>query len=134
MYGGNFGESSIASNCPASRYFFVLSFSNFSEAELMQYRMPPASLGPSSNTWPKCASHRAHFASVRIIPWLASDSSSTLPGASGAVKLGHPVPDSNFFFDSNSGCPQAAQTYVPDSFASQYFPVNGGSVPFCRIT
>src|ERR1019366_1904679 len=91
--------------------------SNFSEVELMQYLMPPAS-GPSSNTCPRCASHRLHFASVRTIPWLASDSSSTLPSAIGAVKLGHPVPDSNFVFDSNSGCPHAAQTYVPASFAS----------------
>ncbi len=44
-----------------------LSASNFSEAELMQYRSP-VGFGPSSNTCPKCASHLLHFTSVRFIP------------------------------------------------------------------
>jgi hypothetical protein len=37
---------------------------NIIATEFMQYRNPVGS-GPSSNTWPRCASHRAHFTSVR---------------------------------------------------------------------
>jgi hypothetical protein len=35
------------------------------------------------------------------------------------VKLGQPVPESNFVVESNSSAPQAAQRYTPSSWASQ---------------
>src|SRR5262245_20198821 len=47
----------------------------------------------------------------------------------GSVKLGHPVPDSNFVFASNSSAPHPAQRYTPSSWQFQYLPVNGRSVP-----
>jgi len=40
---------------------------------------------------------------------LLSEASSTLPSATGAVKLGQPVPDSNFVSDPNSSWPQQTQ-------------------------
>ena len=42
--------------------------------------------------------------------------SSTAPG-SGSLKLGQPVPLSNFFFETNSFCPQPAQVKVPERFS-----------------
>jgi len=39
----------------------------------MQYRTP-VGCGPSLNTWPRCASHKAQFTAVRTIPKLASRS------------------------------------------------------------
>jgi hypothetical protein len=40
---------------------------NFSDAEFKQYRSP-VGRGPSSNTWPRCPSHRVHRISVRTMP------------------------------------------------------------------
>jgi hypothetical protein len=40
---------------------------------------------------------------------LASVSVSTLSGATGLVKLGHPVPESNLSSESKSGFPQHTQ-------------------------
>src|SRR6516165_4587861 len=60
---------------------------SFSAAELMQYRRPVGS-GPSLKTWPRWPLHFEHNTSVRIMPWLRSDSSSTWLSAAGCVKLG----------------------------------------------
>src|SRR3954471_6246071 len=51
----------------------------------------------------------------------------------GSVKLGQPVPESNFVPELNSSLPHAAQRYIPSSFECTYLPVNGGSVPCRRI-
>ena len=47
-------------------------FSNFSAAELMQYRWPVGS-GPSSKTWPRCPWQRPQCTSVRTEKRLRSD-------------------------------------------------------------
>src|SRR5690606_28624199 len=46
----------------------------------------------------------------------------------------HPQRLSNLVFDSYSGALQRRQMKVPGSFRSLYSPVNGRSVPLCRIT
>ena len=56
----------------------------------------PLGGGPSGNTWPRCASHTLHVASIRCMPWLVSRWYATTSGVNGAVKLGQPVPLSNF--------------------------------------
>ena len=53
----------------------------------------------------------AHHAVAAVLRW-----SSTAP-ATGSLKLGQPVPLSNFFFDLNSGWSQPAQTNVPGRFS-----------------
>lgn len=116
-----------------SQAFLIFAGSMFNAAELMQNRSPVGA-GPSSNTCPRCAPQRLHITSVRRIPWLVSVSNFTLFAASGAQKLGHPVPDSNFSLEVKSGCPQQTHTKVPGSCESQYLPVKGGSVPFSRVT
>ena len=50
------------------------------------------------------------------MPWLLSVVVSTEP-ATGSLKLGQPVPLSNFYFEVNSGCPQPAQEKVPWRFS-----------------
>ena len=45
-------------------------FPNSILTELMQYRMPPWSLGPSGNRWPRCPPQEAQRISSRIIKWL----------------------------------------------------------------
>src|SRR2546423_72514 len=52
----------------------------------------------------------------------------------GDVKLGQPVPESNFVSDANKAAPQAAQWYIPSSWLWTYLPVNAGSVPLRRNT
>src|SRR4051794_39058882 len=99
----------------------------------MQYRNP-VGLGPSSKTCPRCASHLLHKTSTRRIPWLKSVSVVTFSAATGAQKLGHPVPDSNFVSELNSLFPQQTQRYIPLSCRSWYLPVNAGSVPLLRAT
>ena len=83
---------------------------NRSDAELMQYRRPPPSLGPSVNTWPRWLSPLAERTSVRIIRWEKSRFSMTLPLSTGLVKLGQPVPLSNLSTDANSGSPETTST------------------------
>jgi hypothetical protein len=107
-------------------------FTNFNDPELMQYRKPVGS-GPSSNTWPRCASHKAQFTAVRTIPKLVSRSVRTFSSAMGAQKLGHPVPDSNFVSESNSAFSQQMHRYSPFSCRFQYFPVNAISVSAFRV-
>ena len=46
---------------------------------------------------------------MRVIPWLLSSCSSTASAIAGSVKLGQPVPESNFASDLNSSLPQAPQ-------------------------
>lgn len=57
-----------------SPYYF---FSNSSDAELMQNRLP-VGRGPSSNTCPRCASHLEQSTSTLRMLWLVSSSSATL--------------------------------------------------------
>ena len=75
--------------------------------------MPPASLGPSGNTWPRCDPQRLQVTSVRCIPCELSSISSTAAAVAGSVKLGQPVPESNFVSEENRSAPQAAHWYVP---------------------
>src|SRR5580704_8179952 len=98
----------------------------------MQYRSP-LGFGPSGNTWPKCPPQRAQCTSVRAMPKLRSVVVPTAVG-SGAKKLGHPVPLSNFVDDSNSGEPQAAQAYMPARCSLLSGLVPARSVPCWRIT
>jgi hypothetical protein len=59
------------------RRFYLASLSlNFREAEFMQY-LRPVGLGPSSNTWPRCASHRLQCTSMRFMKKAKSFSFST---------------------------------------------------------
>src|SRR5271154_1733468 len=101
--------------------------------ELMQYRIPVVSRGPSGNTWPKWPPHLAHVTSTRRIPYVVSSWFCTLPSMAWS-KLGHPQCESNFVPDVNNWFPHAAHTYVPSSLLLTYLPVNAGSVPFCRST
>jgi len=50
------------------------------------------------------------------------------------VKLGQPVPDSNFVSEEKRWLPQQTQTYRPSFLQSWYFPVKAGSVPSFRAT
>jgi hypothetical protein len=50
------------------------------------------------------------------MPRLSSRDSITASRSIGSQKLGHPVPDSYFVSDLNSGAPQPAQRYTPGSF------------------
>src|SRR4051812_18151468 len=68
------------------------------------------------------------------MPCERSSRSSTASATAGSVKLGQPGPESNFVSEENSSLPQAAQRDIPVSFEKLYFPVNGGSVPWRRIT
>src|SRR6201994_4693227 len=63
-----------------------------------------------------------------------STCSATLPSATGLENDGQPQPASNLVSDSNSGVPQPMHRYVPSASWFQYSPVNGRSVPFCRVT
>jgi hypothetical protein len=60
----------------SSDYYFSLAGLKSRAAEFMQYRSPVGA-GPSSNTCPKCASHRAQRTSVRTIPYSVSRCSVT---------------------------------------------------------
>jgi hypothetical protein len=75
----------------------------------MQYRSP-VGLGPSLKTWPRWASQTLHRTSVRFMKKLESVFVSTLLSEMGAVKLGHPVPDSNLALELNRSLPQ--QTHL----------------------
>ena len=79
-------------------------------AELMQYRSPPWSAGPSGNTWPRWLSPWADRTSVRIMPRPMSLFSTTLRGSIGTVKLGQPDRLSYLFTEANSGSPDTMST------------------------
>src|ERR1700733_1390279 len=83
-------------------------FTKRSDAEFMQYRRP-VGLGPSSNTWPRCASHSVHATAVLAMPRLMSLELLTFSGAIGCQKLGQPVPESNFVSELNSALSQQMQ-------------------------
>src|ERR1700752_3593527 len=72
----------------------------------MQY-LSPVGRGPSSKTWPRCPLHREQCTSVRTMPKVLSLVVSTA-SASGAQKLGHPVPLLNLVSEANNSCPQPA--------------------------
>jgi len=74
----------------------------------MQNRFPVGA-GPSSKTWPRWPPHVAQRTSVRIMPWLASTSVSTLSSEAGSTKLGQPEPEWNFASERNNSLPQPAQ-------------------------
>src|SRR4051812_27069019 len=65
---------------------------------------------------------------------LVSDSVRTFSFETGPVKLGHPVPESNFASESKSGVPQQTHLYVPGCLLSLYSPVKARSVPFFLAT
>ena len=65
--------------------------------------------GPSGKTWPRWPPQRAQTTSVRTIPRLRSSCSSTASATAGSVKLGQPLPESNFVSELNSSSPQAPQ-------------------------
>ena len=69
---------------------------------------------------------------MRSIPCELSSRAPRLAAVAGSVKLGQPVPESNFVSDENSSAPQAAQWYVPLSLEYTYSPLNGRSVPRLR--
>ena len=85
---------------------------NRKATEFMQYRSP-VGLGPSSKTWPKCASHLRQETAVRIIPRLTSCSSWIFSFAIGAQKLGQPVPDSNYDSELKRAVSQQMQRNNP---------------------
>src|SRR3546814_4736878 len=76
----------------------------------MQYRSPPVSRGPSSNTCPRWLSPCTERTSVRIIPCDESRTPLTCAGTIGVLKLGQPQPDPNFDDDANSGPPETTST------------------------
>ncbi len=67
------------------------------------------------------------------MPWPLSSRVVT-PLWIGRVKLGQPVPESNFSSERNSGWPQQMQAYVPGVLVLQYSPVKARSVPAWRVT
>lgn len=82
--------------------------SNFSAAELMQYRCP-VGCGPSGKTWPRWALQLAQMTSSRLIPPLKSWRVTTASSAAGDRKLGQPVPESYFCPEENNSRPQQTQ-------------------------
>lgn len=68
------------------------------------------------------------------MPWERSSRSSTASATAGSVKLGQPVPESNFASELNSSAPQAAHRNLPWSLVTAYSWLNGGSVPCSRST
>ena len=67
------------------------------------------------------------------MPQLRSVVVSTDP-STGTLKLGQPVPLSNFTWPSKSGSPQPAHTNVPGRFSCRSAQLPGRSVPCPRIT
>src|ERR1043166_10341373 len=96
-----------------------------SEAELMQYRSPPRSRGPSSKTCPRWLSPNLDRTSVRIMPCDISRNSRTFVWLIGLVKLGQPQPDSYLSEDANSGSPPTPPPTNPGSLLLGYFRVTG---------
>src|SRR5699024_5486194 len=67
---------------------------NLKEFPLIQYLIPPSSLGPSSNTCPKWESPILLFTSVLSLPKQLSSLCLITLSSIGLVKLGHPHPAS----------------------------------------
>ena len=66
------------------------------ETPFVQYLFPVGA-GPSSKTWPKCASHLEHKISVLFMNLDLSSSYFTFSVLIEFQKLGHPVPESYFY-------------------------------------
>ena len=86
-----------------------------------------------SNTCPRWLPQLAQCTSVLTMPWLRSTAVSTDPSI-GSLKLGQPVPLSNFSRDPNSGRSHPAQENVPGRFSCSSAQLPGASVPCPRIT
>src|SRR5271157_2867601 len=99
----------------------------------MQKRRP-VGLGPSSKTWPRCASHSVHSTSLRVMPKLRSVFRFTFCFAIGSQKLGQPVPESNLVAEVKRAFLQHTQRKIPLACRSQYWPVKACSVPSLRVT
>lgn len=99
----------------------------------MQYRTP-VGLGPSSNMWPRCELHFAHWTSVLFIPWESSGMYLILDLSMQSKNAGHPQPDSYLTEDGNKSSLQIRQEYMPLSLVWRYSPVPGGSVSFSWVT
>src|SRR4030095_8935533 len=80
-----------------------------SDAEFMQYRCP-VGCGPSGETWARGGSPGFERTPVRFMKSFESSRSVTLPGSSGFVKLGQPVPESYLSSELNSGSPDTTAT------------------------
>ena len=88
--------------------------SKSSDAELMQYRRPDG-CGPSSKTWPRCASQAAHATSILAMPCVSSVFVRTASPANGSQKLGQPERESYLFSELKSGASQQTHRYVPSA-------------------
>lgn len=106
----------------------------------MQNRCPVGS-GPSSNTWPKCASHFLQISSVPVDPMELSGRRSAFVLDSSLFtapwicqKDGQPLPESYFVSELNNTASQHTQWYVPCSVLVRWIPLKGSSVPFSRVT
>ena len=86
----------------------VSDFLKSREAEFMQYRSP-VGWGPSSNTWPRCASHLLHRTSTLRMKKEESVSVVIEFGSVDWKKLGQPVPESNFAMEEKRGSSQQTQ-------------------------
>src|SRR3989344_924278 len=90
---------------------------NSSEAEFVQKRRPPSSIGPSSKTCPTCPPSLR--ISVRVVE---SELSSCIVTESSSIvlqKLGQPVPESYLWVLEKSGLPVTTSTYIPSTLLSQ---------------
>src|SRR5579863_3597661 len=67
------------------------------------------------------------------MPKVESRISVTFSEASGAQKLGQPVPESNFVSELNSALSQQMQRKIPASCKFQYLPENAISVSARRV-
>lgn len=74
-------------------------------APLMHHRWPEGA-GPSANTCPRCPPQLVHAASRRGTSILKSVRMPAASGVAGVVKLGHPVPESNWSWARNSSALQ----------------------------
>src|ERR1044072_9443035 len=99
----------------------------------MQWRKPVGA-GPSSKTWPRCASQRAQSTSVRTSGRVLSSSSRTLRFETGAQKLGQPVCESYFAFELKSATSQQTHRYMPRAYCLLRGLVYGAYVPLRRAT
>src|SRR5260370_27358670 len=91
---------------------FHAALMNRKATEFIQYRRP-VGLGPSSKTCPRCASQRRQETAVRVIPKRWSPVSWIFSLASGAQKLGQPVPDSNLVSELKRAASQQMQRMKP---------------------
>src|SRR3989338_5107973 len=113
--------------------YFDTPLENSRDTELMQYLLPPLSLGPSSKTCPRCPTHFLHMTSMRRMPRVESSLVAMLPLLA-SKNAGQPHPESNLVSEVNRTTPHAAHLYLPLSKNWSYLPVKGISVPFSRRT